>query len=145
MDNELRKMIRLASSAREDAYVPYSHFSVGAALLTNEGEVVTGCNIENVSYPAGMCAERTAIFSAVAKKNRTFKSLVVMGGREGCACGDYCMPCGMCLQVMSEFCEPDFDVYIAKNENEVQHYTLKELLPHVFDSLNRGTPSGVPG
>ncbi len=132
------EIIELAIRARERAYVPYSNFSVGAAVLTAEGEIFTGCNIENLSYPAGLCAERTAIFSAVAAGHRKFQGIAVSGGMKGEAAKDFCMPCGMCLQVMSEFCEPSFPVLIVKNEQEVQEYQLRDLLPHMFDSLDKG-------
>ena len=132
---EKTKIIQAAIEARGRAYVPYSHFSVGAALLTKDGEIIQGCNVENLSYPAGLCAERTAIFSAVAKGCRQFEAIAVSGGNEGQAPEDFCMPCGMCLQVMNEFCSPDFLVLIVKNEQEVREYRLGELLPYAFDSL----------
>ena len=131
------EIIRLAIQSRERAYVPYSNFSVGAALLTEEGEIFTGCNIENQSYPAGLCAERTAIFSAVAAGHLHFQGIAVSGGAKGKEPKDFCLPCGICLQVMSEFCGPEFPILIVKNEEEVQEYQLKELLPHVFQSLTK--------
>ena len=132
------EIIRLAIKSRERAYVPYSNFSVGAAVLTADGEIFTGCNIENLSYPAGICAERTAMFSAVAAGHLEFQGIAVSGGIKWEAPKDICMPCGICLQVMSEFCKPEFPVLIVKNEEEIQEYQLKDLLPHVFDSLEKG-------
>ena len=133
----VRQIVEAALEARENAYAPYSGFSVGAALLCEGDEIVTGCNVENASYPAGMCAERTAVFSAVARGKREFRALAVAGGKTGSAPSDHCMPCGMCLQVISEFCPPDFEIYVAKSAEEVQCYRLRDLLPHVFDSLEK--------
>ena len=133
LDREkLTELAEAAIGARKFSYVPYSHFSVGAALLLASGEIVTGSNIENLSYPAGLCAERVAIFSAAAKGHRTFRAIAVSGGKEGREPDDFCLPCGMCLQVMTEFCSPDFEVDIVKNEKEIARYTLADLLPHAF-------------
>lgn len=139
MDERIKKMLcEAALDARSNAYVPYSHFSVGAALLGSDGTVFTGCNVENASYPAGICAERNAIFHAVADGCRSFTAIAVAGGAEGSLPADYAMPCGICRQVMSEFCGPDFIVYVVKNMSEIREYTFAELLPHAFDpsSLN---------
>ena len=138
-EKEKRELAESAVEARKRAYVPYSHFSVGAALLTDEGETVTGCNVENASYPAGLCAERVAIFSAVAAGKRHFQGIAVTGGKEGEEPADFCMPCGMCLQVMSEFAGPDFEILIVKNEEEIQEYCLRDFLPHTFTSLGEIT------
>jgi cytidine deaminase len=132
---EFNKIVDAAIAARANAYVPYSGFSVGAALLAENGEVITGCNVENASYPAGLCAERVAIFSAVAKGLTKYRAIAVSGGMKGQAPADYCMPCGMCLQVMSEFCDPSFKVYIVKGREEVLQYQLRDLLPETFKSL----------
>ena len=137
MQEEIRsRLIREAIRMRERAYVPYSSFSVGAALLTEDGEIITGCNVENSAYPAGLCAERVAIFSAVAAGHTRFSAIAVSGGYKGREPADYCMPCGMCRQVMAEFSGPELIVLIVKSENEVKEYTLGELLPHVFTSLD---------
>ena len=132
---EFNKIVDAAIAAPANAYVPYSGFSVGAALLAENGEVITGCNVENASYPAGLCAERVAIFSAVAKGLTKYRAIAVSGGMKGQAPADYCMPCGMCLQVMSEFCDPSFKVYIVKGREEVLQYQLRDLLPETFKSL----------
>lgn len=137
---EKSKIIILAEQAlqmRDKAYVPYSGFSVGAALLTKSGNLFKGCNIENVSYPGTICAERTAVFSAVANGELQFKAIAVAGGIQGREPDDYCVPCAICLQVLSEFCEPDFDIFVVKSEQEILHYTLRDLLPVVFDSLRK--------
>ena len=126
-------LIASAIKARQKAYAPYSGFSVGAAVMTKEGEIFTGCNVENASYSATMCAERTAIFSAVAQGCREFAAIAVTGGRSGGDPEDFCFPCGMCLQVMSEFCSPSFEIYIVKSPDEVRRFRLRDLLPVKFE------------
>lgn len=136
MDKDtLSRLINSAISARDNAYAPYSGFSVGAAVLTDDGEIITGSNIENISYPAGLCAERVAMFSAAAKGYRSFAAIAVSGGKAGEEPADYCMPCGMCLQVMSEFCRPDCPIYIVRTADDVKELRLADLLPHAFSSL----------
>jgi len=132
-----KTLIKGALDMRDRAYVPYSNFAVGAALLTKSGEIFTGCNIENISYPATNCAERTAIFEAVAHGRLQFTAIAVAGGIQGKTPDDFCVPCAICLQVMSEFCGPDFEILIVKSEEEVKRYTLGQLLPVVFDSLRK--------
>ena len=129
---DINDLIRAALAARETAYAPYSHFLVGAALLCEDGAVYTGCNIENASYPAGNCAERTAIFKAVSEGKKAFSAICIAGGREGEA-PEYCPPCGICRQVCAEFCDADmFRIILAKSEEEYREYTLGELLPLGF-------------
>lgn len=139
MINQKQK-IQLAAEAlkaRENAYAPYSDFGVGAALLTKDGRIYNGCNVENLSYSATNCAERTAIFKAVSQGEREFAAIAVAGGKKGASPADFCFPCGVCLQVMSEFCEPEFEILIVKSEEEIREFCLKDLLPHVFDSLRK--------
>ena len=119
-----------AEEAREGAYAPYSGFLVGAALLTKSGKIYTGCNIENASYPAGICAERTAIFKAVSEGEREFEALALVGGRRGEA-APFCAPCGICRQVISEFCPPSFPILLG-NKEHFEAYTLDMLLPFSF-------------
>lgn len=126
-------LIAAAINARQKAYAPYSGFSVGAAVITREGEIFTGCNVENASYSATMCAERTAIFSAVAQGHRDFAAIAVTGGRSGREPEDFCFPCGVCLQVMSEFCSPSFEICIVKSPDEVRRFQLRDLLPVKFE------------
>lgn len=127
-------LIKLALSAREKSYSPYSGFAVGAALLCKNGKVFTGCNIENSGYSATNCAERTAIFKAVSEGESEFEKIAVVGGNaDEKIPSDFCPPCGICRQVMSEFCNGDFEIIIAKNENEYKTVTLEELLPLSFD------------
>ncbi|MDO4632541.1 MAG: cytidine deaminase [Eubacteriales bacterium] len=135
----IQKLIRTAFEAREKAYVPYSHFAVGAALLTKEGRIYTGCNIENAAYTPTNCAERTAVFKAVSEGERALQTIAVVGGREAEGEGevDYCPPCGVCRQVLQEFCDPEtFEVILAKSETEYKILKLKELLPYGFGAEN---------
>ena len=125
-------LIRKAEEARSRAYTPYSHFSVGAALLCKDGTVYQGCNIENAAYTPTNCAERTAVFKAVSEGKREFAAIAVTGGKEGEAPSrdGWCSPCGVCRQVLMEFVNPkDFVIIIGRNEQEYQTRTLEELLP----------------
>ncbi len=130
-----RELIAAAERARQAAYVPYSHFAVGAALLCADGTVVTGCTVENASYSLCNCAERTAIFAAVAAGKREFSALAVVGGKEGDSADTLCPPCGACRQVLREFCAPDFPIFM-KNGNEILKRTLSTLLPDSFGPDN---------
>lgn len=131
MDNQ--QLIALALKARKNAYAPYSHFAVGAALLTKDGQVYTGCNIENASYGATNCAERTAIFKAVSEGARNFIKIAIVGGKVGEEITQYAYPCGVCRQVMAEFCDAKkMTVLIAKSEYEYTEKKLDELLPLSF-------------
>ncbi len=133
------ELVNLAIEAREHAYVPYSGFAVGAALLTKDGKVYQGCNIENSAFGPTNCAERTAFFTAVYQGERDFEAIAIVGGREGKPVSDLCAPCGVCRQVMREFCKNDFKIYLSKGDGEVLTYTLSDLLPLSFskDDLNR--------
>ena len=124
------ELIGNAMAAMKNAYSPYSEFCVGAALLTKKGKVCTGCNIENSSYSATNCAERTAFFSAVKNGERQFSAIAVVGGKKG-RVENYCSPCGVCRQVMSEFCDKNFKIYLY-NGVEIKTYTLGELMPDAF-------------
>ena len=119
-----------AQKAREYSYSPYSHFRVGAALLTKGGKVYTGCNIENAGYSATNCAERTAIFKAVSEGERDFEAIAIVGGREG-ETSPFCAPCGVCRQVIAEFCKKDFKIILG-NEEKYEVFTLESLLPYAF-------------
>ena len=119
-----------AQKARQKSYSPYSHFRVGAALLTKSGKIYTGCNIENAAYTPTNCAERTAIFKAVSDGERDFEALAVIGGAEG-ETADFCAPCGVCRQVIAEFCNKDFKIILG-NEDKFKTYTLDGLLPFAF-------------
>ena len=129
---EKKELIRAALGAQKTAYAPYSHFLVGAALLCKDGTIYTGCNIENASYPAGNCAERTAIFKAVSEGKKDFEAICVVGGREGEE-PEFCPPCGICRQVCAEFCDAQsFQIILARSETSFKEYTLGELLPLGF-------------
>ena len=134
MDN--KELIRQALEAREMAYVPYSGFKVGAALLTKEGKVYKGCNIENAGYTPTNCAERTAFFKAVSEGEREFSAIAIVGGK-GDLPTDYAYPCGVCRQVMMEFCDPEtFQIILAVSREKYDIFTLKELLPFGFGPDN---------
>lgn len=129
---QIRTLIDRAFEMLPRAYAPYSHYHVGAALLAGDGRIFTGCNIENASYGASMCAERTAFFKAVSEGAGDFSAICIAGGPDGNVT-DYAPPCGICRQVMREFCSPDtFRVILAKNREEYRIFTLKDLLPMSF-------------
>lgn len=125
-------LVQAALDARKLAYAPYSHYTVGAALLTEEGALYQGGNIENASYGATNCAERTVFFKAVSEGHRHFKAIAVAGGMEGLTPADYAYPCGICRQVMQEFAEKDFIVIVAKTAADFRIYCLEDLLPYGF-------------
>ena len=128
---------RLAIEAMAFAYTPYSGFRVGAALLTAEGKVYQGCNIENAAYTPTNCAERTAFFKAVSEGQRSFRAIAVAGGPADEPIMQYAYPCGVCRQVMMEFCDPQtFDIIIAKSKKEYRVKKLQELLPDGFGPSN---------
>lgn len=127
------ELIRLALEAREAAYAPYSGFLVGAALLCRDGSVYTGCNIESASYTPTCCAERVAFFKAVSEGKRAFSAIAVTGAHRDAAEPGDAYPCGVCRQVMMEFCDPDsFRILTARTEREYTSFTLRELLPMAF-------------
>ena len=131
-ETEETELVRQALEARRLAYAPYSGYTVGAALLTVDGHRYLGGNIENASYGATNCAERTAFFKAVSEGEREFAAIAIAGGISGEAPVEYAYPCGICRQVMQEFCRDDFVIYVVKSEQDYQRYTLKELLPFGF-------------
>lgn len=126
----LRDLVVRAKEARKYCYTPYSHFNVGAAVLTKSGKVYTGCNIENAAYSPSICAERVAISKAVSEGEKEFKAIAIIGGK-GDDISEFCAPCGVCRQVMAEFCDKDFKI-ILTNGKENRMYTLEELLPLSF-------------
>jgi cytidine deaminase len=136
MDINIQELIRSALDMRKMSYTPYSHFNVGAALLTADDEIYTGCNIENASYTPTNCAERTAFFKAISEGKKEFKAICIVGGPDGATELDYCPPCGVCRQVMSEFCDENFVVILAKSEEEYKTYSLDEIIPFRFNSKN---------
>ncbi|MBQ8166619.1 MAG: cytidine deaminase [Lachnospiraceae bacterium] len=138
LDNGKYKcLISAALEAREKAYAPYSKFKVGAALLTSDENVITGCNVENASYPACNCAERTAVFKAISMDKKSFEAIAIIAGKENDGIKDYTSPCGVCRQVLREFVDPcRFKVIMAKSMDDYKIATLEELLPLSFGPEN---------
>lgn len=127
---EKTELCKKAIEATINSYAPYSGFSVGAALQTESGKVYTGCNIENASFTPTVCAERVALFKAVSEGERKFKTIAIVGSKDGKITA--ASPCGVCRQALSEFCSPDFEVLVVENENSFKSFTLSELLPNSF-------------
>ena len=129
---KVEQAIEQALGALKNCYVPYSKFHVAAALVASDGTCFTGVNIENAAYPATNCAERTAFFKAISEGVKEFSYIVIVGGMEG-KVSSYCAPCGICRQVMREFCNPsEFKVILAKSTTDYKEYTLEEILPMGF-------------
>lgn len=133
-NNKKQSLVDRALLAREMSYAPYSGFAVGAALLTRDGKIYTGANIENASFTPTVCAERVAIFSAVHAGERDFSAIAIVGGEKGAPVSRFCPPCGVCRQVISEFCDPDMPVILYDGDS-MREYSLGELLPARFDLL----------
>ncbi len=132
-------MIKMALEARKNSYSPYSRFQVGACLLTKEGRLYTGCNIENAAYGPTNCAERTAFFKAVSEGERDFAGIAIVGDKEGTVVDNYAFPCGVCRQVMTEFTDPEtFVILVAKSEKDYLETTLAALLPNAFGPEMKG-------
>ena len=126
------KLARAALDARQNAYCPYSHFAVGAAVLAKSGKIYAGCNIENATQGPGVCAERAALYKAVSEGEREFAAVAVAGGPEGREPDGSCPPCGVCRQALAEFCAGEMPVILVKNSEETEVYRLKELFPLAF-------------
>ncbi|MDF2820426.1 MAG: cytidine deaminase [Clostridiales bacterium] len=136
---DYKELVKKAFEAQKSSYSPYSHFKVGAALLSEEGKVYLGCNIENATFTPTNCAERTAFFKAVSEGVKDFTAIAIVGNTDSveAGSGDYCAPCGVCRQVMAEFCDPEtFSIILAKSENDYVVLSLKELLPLGFTNKN---------
>ncbi|MDE7015810.1 MAG: cytidine deaminase [Kineothrix sp.] len=132
----IEEMIDLAIAQLKYSYTPYSGFKVGAALLTADGKFYTGCNIENAAYSPTNCAERTAFFKAVSEGERAFSAICIVGGKDG-VLTEYAAPCGVCRQVMMEFCNPDtFQIILATSKERYDVFTLREILPMGFGPDN---------
>lgn len=131
------ELIKEALEARKMAYTPYSHFNVGAALLTKDGRVYRGCNIENASYTPSNCAERTAFFKAVSDGIMDFSAIAIVGGPAKTGSHSICSPCGVCRQVMMEFCDPKtFKIILGTDESDFKVYTLEQMFPLGFGPEN---------
>ena len=128
------ELLKTAIEARENAYVPYSRFAVGAALLAKSGKVYRGCNVENAAYGPTNCAERTAFFTAVCAGEREFEALAICGGPAGKPVSELCAPCGVCRQVIREFCPDDFPIVLTTDGTKLYETTLAELLPLSFSA-----------
>ncbi len=132
----IEKLIETAIVQLDYSYAPYSNFKVGAALLAKNGDIYTGCNIENAAYTPTNCAERTAFFKAVSEGVRDFQAICIVGGKDG-VLTEYAAPCGVCRQVMMEFCNPKtFQIILAIDKERYDIYTLEELLPQGFGPSN---------
>ncbi|MCI5993271.1 MAG: cytidine deaminase [Clostridiales bacterium] len=127
------ELIHLAKQAMQRAYTPYSGYKVGAALVTKQGDVYLGCNIENAAFGPSNCAERTAFFTAICAGEREFEAIAVVGGKDGVVT-DIFPPCGVCRQVMQEFCGPDFMIYMGRGDDSFEAVRLDALLPYGFSA-----------
>ena len=134
---QIRELGVKALAGLKNSYAPYSHFHVSAVLLCADGKAYTGNNIENAAYTPSVCAERCAFFKAVSEGERDFTAIALCGGLNGIV-KDYCAPCGVCRQVMREFCRPDFKIIMVKSEEEWKEYTLEQLIPEGFGPENLG-------
>ncbi len=132
---QITELFDTARAYRLRAYTPYSHFQVGAALLTKEGKIYGGCNIENAAYGPSNCAERTAFFKAVSEGEHDFRAIAIVGGPEN-APVEFCPPCGVCRQVMAEFCDAKEFVILLEDDGEIRQYLLKDILPLSFGADN---------
>lgn len=136
MEHKYNELIEAALDSLQYSYTPYSNFKVGAALLTKDHKIYQGCNIESASYTPTNCAERTAFFKAVSEGVKEFEAIAIVGGKGG-DCASLCPPCGVCRQVMMEFCDPKtFQVILADKDKNYKVYTLEELLPMGFGPSN---------
>ena len=132
LEEQIQTLVESALKVKKFSYSPYSSFQVGAAVLCTDGSIYTGCNIENAAFGPTNCAERTAFFKAISEGKREFTAIAIAGGRAGEQITDYTYPCGVCRQVMAEFCEDDFQIIVTKTEDDYKIYTLEELVPYRF-------------
>ena len=132
-----KELVGAAEEARLASYSPYSSFSVGAALLCSDGKIYGGCNIETSSFTPTCCAERVAIFKAISEGRRDFVAIAVVGGHTNAEQREYCYPCGVCRQVLAEFCDADFPVFLGNSQGEITEASLGELIPYTF-KLKKG-------
>ena len=134
-NNVISGLCQKAIDMRSESYAPYSDFLVGSAVLTGDGSIYTGCNIENSAFGPSICAERTAIFKAVSEGHKDFVAIAIAGGKRDEDL-QYCAPCGVCRQVMREFCNSSFRIYLAKSAQDYKEFTLGDLLPESFGPEN---------
>ena len=136
MEQKYIDLVEAALDSLQYSYTPYSNFKVGAALLSKDQKIYQGCNIENASYTPTNCAERTAFFKAVSEGVKEFEAIAIVGGKQG-VCDDLCPPCGVCRQVMMEFCDPKtFKIILADKNKNYKVYTLEEMIPLGFGPSN---------
>ena len=128
-----KQLIETAVKAREMAYAPYSHYKVGAALLAKSGKIYTGCNVENASFTPTNCAERTSFFKAISEGDREFEMIAIVAGKDGEELSKNCTPCGVCRQVMTEFCNKDFKIILG-TPDDFKVLTLEEIMPYSFSA-----------
>ena len=133
--NAVSDLCQKAVEMRSESYAPYSDFLVGSAILTSDGKIFTGCNVENSAFGPSICAERTAIVKAVSEGYRDLAAIAIAGGKRDGGL-QYCAPCGVCRQVMREFCGPSFRIYLAKSATDYKEFTLGDLLPESFGPEN---------
>ena len=136
LNDTQKELLKRALKARENAYCPYSGYAVGASVLTDDGKIFDGCNIENASFGATNCAERTAVFKAVSEGKRKLKAIAIAGGKKGENPKDYAYPCGICRQVLNEFSEGNMEVILVISETDFEVTTLDALLPKAFGPNN---------
>lgn len=134
---DVKILIKEAIDNLKNAYSPYSTFSVSSVLLMKSGKIYKGVNVENASYPVGLCAERNAMSTAISLGERDFDTMVIVGGKDG-KIKDFCPPCGMCRQFIYEFADDDFKIILAKSADEYKTYNIKDLLPYSFDKKELG-------
>ncbi len=142
MKTDVKELMMAAEMARKASYSPYSEFSVGAALLCSDGKIYEGCNIENASFTPTCCAERVAVFKAVSEGRRDFEALAIVGGKKNASERGFCYPCGVCRQVLAEFCDSEFRIFSGNGNKEVLELTLGELLPYTFNLKTDGENEG---
>lgn len=128
-----QELVACALEAQKNAYAPYSGFQVGAALLTKQGKVYTGCNIENKCFSPTVCAERVALFKAISEGETAFSAIAIVGRYKNGAYKHFCTPCGVCRQTLAEFCAPDFQIILGDDSDSYEVHTLSALLPNSFD------------
>ena len=134
-NNDIMNLIQSAIKAKKFSYAPYSNFNVGAALLTKDNKIFTGCNIESASFSATVCAERTAFFNAISQDEKNFKAIAIVGSKNTSPIKNFCPPCGICRQVMTEFCNDDFLIILFDGKSYKQ-LKLSELMPFTFGYSN---------
>ena len=141
-NKDIINLLKSALKAQKFSYAPYSNFNVGAALLTKDNKIFTGCNIESASFSATVCAERTAFFKAISRGEKQFKAIAIVGSKNNSDIKNFCPPCGVCRQVMAEFCDEDFLIILFNGKNH-KLFKLRELIPFTFDRSDMWEKGGA--